>query len=166
VLVNNAGISPAFDPGERIDPDVFDATLTTNLSAVLRVCQTALALLDASSAASVVNISSIHAAHAHERLIAYSASKAGLDLMSRTLALEWASRGIRVNSVAPGYVETDMTAGLQGSERHYEQLLERIPMGRFARPREVAGAVLFLAGDASAYMTGASIVVDGGWSAR
>jgi NAD(P)-dependent dehydrogenase (short-subunit alcohol dehydrogenase family) len=169
VLVNNAGISPTFAPGERVDAADVEHTLQVNVAAALRCCQVALPLLDDSQAAggaSVVNVSSVHAAHPHERLIGYSASKAALESVSRTLALEWAARSIRVNCVAPGYVETDMTAGLQGSERHYAALLDRIPMGRFARPREIAGAVLFLASEASAYVTGASLVIDGGWSAR
>jgi NAD(P)-dependent dehydrogenase (short-subunit alcohol dehydrogenase family) len=166
VLVNNAGISPAYGRVERVDPAEFDETLEVNLGAVFRCCRAALPLLEKSEAASVVNISSMHSVAALERMAAYAASKAGLEMLSRTIALEWADRGIRVNCVAPGYIETDMTAVLQGSERHYQALLDRIPMGRFARPREIAGAVLFLAGDASAYMTGASLVIDGGWSAR
>jgi NAD(P)-dependent dehydrogenase (short-subunit alcohol dehydrogenase family) len=166
VLVNNAGISPSYARVERLDPAQFSETLAVNLDAVFRCCRAALPLLERSAAASVVNVSSIHAEHAHERLAAYATSKAGLEMLSRTMALEWAARSIRVNCIAPGYVETDMTSSLQGSERHYQALLDRIPMGRFARPREIAGAVLFLAGDASAYMTGATLVIDGGWSAR
>lgn len=167
VLVNNAGISPSFDRVERLDLAQFQQTLSINLTGALACCQAALPLLTESvTGASVVNISSIHATGAHERLVAYSASKAGLEMMSRTLALEWASKGIRVNCVAPGYVETDMTAGLQGSERHYAELLDRIPLRRFADVSEIAGAVLFCAGDVSRYMTGSTLTVDGGWSAR
>ena len=167
MLVSNAGISPAFERAERIDPEQFEQTLAVNLTGTLRCCQAALPLLrDSRAGASVVNISSIHGEHAHERLIAYSSSKAGVELMSRTLALEWAPDGIRVNCVAPGYVATDMTAGLQASERLRRGLLERIPLGRFAGTEEIAGAVLFCAGDAARYMTGATLTIDGGWSAR
>ena len=106
---------------------------------------------------------------AHERLSAYSASKAALELTSRTLALEWAGRErgpIRVNCVAPGYIETEMTRGLIESERHSAALLDRIPLGRFARVSDVVGAVLFCASGAARYMTGATLTIDGGWSAR
>jgi NAD(P)-dependent dehydrogenase (short-subunit alcohol dehydrogenase family) len=167
VLVNNAGISPSFDRAEKLDLTEFQQTLSVNLTGALACCRAALPLLARSGAgASVVNISSIHANAAHERLVAYSASKAGLEMMSRTLALEWAKRGIRVNCVAPGYIETDMTAGLQGSERLSDDLLSRIPLGRFAGVSEIVGSVLFCAGDASRYMTGATLTIDGGWSAR
>jgi NAD(P)-dependent dehydrogenase (short-subunit alcohol dehydrogenase family) len=167
VLVNNAGISPAFGRAEKLDLIEFEQTLSVNLTGALACCQAALPLLAESRAgASVVNVSSIHAGAAHERVIAYSASKAGLEMMSRTLALEWAARGIRVNCVAPGYIETDMTAGLQGSARHFNELLARIPLGRFADVSEIVGAVLFCAGDVSRYMTGATLTIDGGWLAR
>jgi NAD(P)-dependent dehydrogenase (short-subunit alcohol dehydrogenase family) len=167
VLVNNAGISPSFDRADTLDLGQFQQTLSVNLTGALACCQAALPLLARSTAgASVVNISSIHAGAAHERLIAYSASKAGLEMMSRTLALEWAARGIRVNCVAPGYIETDLTAGLQGSEHLYRDLLDRIPLGRFAGVSEIVGAVLFCAGDTSRYMTGSTLTIDGGWSAR
>jgi NAD(P)-dependent dehydrogenase (short-subunit alcohol dehydrogenase family) len=166
VLVNNAGVNAAYGRVERLEEVGFAETQAVNVDAVLRCCRAALPLLQRSQHASVVNVSSIHAAHAHERMAAYSVSKAALEMLSRTMALEWADRGIRVNCVAPGYVETEMTASLQQSERHNRALLDRIPMGRFARPREIAGAVLFLASDASAYMTGTSLVIDGGWSAR
>ena len=166
VLVNNAGISPVFDRAERIDLDRFSETVEVNLAGSFRVTRAALELLEAADGGCVVSVSSIHGVSSHERLIAYSASKAALESMSRTLALEWAPRGIRVNCVAPGYIATEMTAGLQGSERVYRELLDRIPLGRFAQPREIVGAVLFLAGDAAGYVTGATITVDGGWTAR
>ena len=166
-LLNNAGISPAYGRAEKVDLAEFEQTLSVNLTGALACCQAALPLLARSRlGASVVNVSSIHAGAAHERLVAYSASKAGLEMMSRTLALEWATRGIRVNCVAPGYIETDMTAGLQGSARHFNELVTRIPLGRFAGVSEIVGAVLFCAGGVSRYMTGTTLTIDGGWSAR
>lgn len=164
-LVNNAGISPAFSRAERLDLDVWDEVLQTNLSAPLIASRAALPLFEQAGGGSIVNISSIHGARAHERLIAYAASKGGLEMVTRTLAVEWADRGIRVNSVAPGYLETEMTVGLRDHERWGESLRGRIPMGRFGTTAEVAPAVLFLAGPGSSYITGTTLFIDGGWTA-
>jgi NAD(P)-dependent dehydrogenase (short-subunit alcohol dehydrogenase family) len=98
-------------------------------------------------------------------MVAYSASKGAVDALSRTLALEWAPSGIRVNTLAPGYFETDMTEGLRGHDKWRDHLLSRTPLGRFGAPEELVSAALFLASDASAYMTGSTMVVDGGWTA-
>ena len=114
---------------------------------------------------SVVNISSIHANNATKNLAAYSASKGAVEALSRTLALEWADTGVRVNALAPGYFETDMTAGLRTNERLRSQLLKRIPLGRFGAPDELVPAVLFLASDLAAYVTGSTLACDGGWAA-
>jgi NAD(P)-dependent dehydrogenase (short-subunit alcohol dehydrogenase family) len=165
VLVNNAGISPAFVRSENLDEAVWRDVLDVNLSAPFECCKAALPLFERAGGGSVVNISSIHGTRAHERVIAYAASKGGLEMVTRTLAVEWAARGIRVNSVAPGYLETDMTAGLREHARWSESLRARIPMARFAAAAEVVPAVLFLAGSGSSYITGATLYVDGGWTA-
>jgi NAD(P)-dependent dehydrogenase (short-subunit alcohol dehydrogenase family) len=165
ILVNNAGISPSFVPAERLSQSDWQAVLDVNLSAPLACCQRALPLLDAAGGGSIVNISSIHGSRAHERLIAYAASKGGLEMVTRTLAVEWATRGVRVNAVAPGYLETDMTAGLRDHERWSEALLSRIPMRRFGMTSEVVPVVLFLVGPGASYITGTTIYVDGGWTA-
>jgi NAD(P)-dependent dehydrogenase (short-subunit alcohol dehydrogenase family) len=164
VLINNAGISPSFTRAERLDESDWREVLDVNLSAVLACCRAALPLLERAGG-SVVNISSIHGSRAHERLIAYAVSKGGLDMLTKTLAVEWATRGIRVNGVAPGYLETEMTAGLRANERLSNSLLARIPMRRFGTTEEVAAAVLFLAGTGSSYITGTTLYVDGGWTA-
>jgi NAD(P)-dependent dehydrogenase (short-subunit alcohol dehydrogenase family) len=164
-LVNNAGISPAFTRAERLDLDIWRDVLETNLSAPLLTSRAALPLFERAGGGSIINISSVHGARAHERLIAYAASKGGLEMVTRTLAVEWADRAVRVNSVAPGYLETDMTAGLRENERWGESLRTRIPMRRFGTTAEVAPAVLFLAGPGSTYITGSTLFVDGGWAA-
>jgi NAD(P)-dependent dehydrogenase (short-subunit alcohol dehydrogenase family) len=140
--------------------------LDVNLSGPLRCAQAVLPLMEGAGGGSIVNVSSVHGSSAHERLAAYAASKAALEMLTRTLALEWCEKGIRVNAVAPGYLETDMTAGLRAHDRWRSSLLERIPMNRFGDPAEVAGAVVFLASSASSYVTGATLAVDGGWLAR
>jgi len=165
-LVNNAGISPYFVRSERLEPAQLREVLETNLVGAFACCRAALPLLERSPAASVVNVSSIHGSRSHARMLAYTASKGGLEMVTRTLAEEWAGKGIRVNSLAPGYIETEMTAGLRAHDGWREELLGRIPLGRFASPAEIAGCAMFLAGPVSGYVTGTTLFADGGWSAR
>lgn len=96
----------------------------------------------------------------------YAASKAGLANLTRSLANEWAGRGVRVNAIAPGYVKTEMTEVLRADPQRSRQILERIPAGRFGSPDDLRGPVVFLASDASRYIHGETLVVDGGWMGR
>ena len=96
----------------------------------------------------------------------YSASKAGVILLTKSLALEWAGHNIRVNAVAPHYLETPLTEGLRGAEQVYQDLTRYIPQKRFGKTSEVAGAVLFLCSDLASYMTGSTLIVDGGYLAQ
>jgi NAD(P)-dependent dehydrogenase (short-subunit alcohol dehydrogenase family) len=165
-LVNNAGISPSFARSERVGDDAFREVIETNLLGPFACCRAALPLLESAGDASVVNVSSIHGVRAHERLIAYAASKGGLEMVTRTLAVEWAARRVRINSLAPGYVQTDMTAGLREHPTWSESLRARIPMQRFATPGEIVSCAMFLASPISSYVTGSTLFVDGGWTAR
>lgn len=99
-------------------------------------------------------------------MVAYTASKAGLAGMAKTMALDWARYGIRVNTVAPGYVATDLTAGLRSNDRLRRSLTDRTPQNRFADPTEIADLVVFLASDSAGFITGAVYAIDGGWSAQ
>ncbi|MDO8212605.1 SDR family NAD(P)-dependent oxidoreductase [Conexibacter sp. CPCC 206217] len=166
VLINNAAISPTFKRSEEVGEREWRDVLETNLSGAFHCCQAAAPLMDAAGGGSIVNVSSVHGRVAHERLIAYAASKGGLEMVTRTLAIEWARRGIRVNSVAPGYLETEMTAALRNHERWSEKLLARVPLGRFGTTSEVAAAALFLASEAASYVTGTTLFIDGGWTAQ
>lgn len=166
VLVNNAGISPYFTPADRLGSDAVREVLETNLLGAFACCRAALSLLEKSSAPSVVNVSSIHGSRAYARMLAYAVSKGALEMMTRTLAEEWAKRGIRVNSLAPGYIETEMTEGLRAHSGWREELLARTPLGRFAGTAEIAACAMFLACPVSSYVTGATLLADGGWSAR
>jgi NAD(P)-dependent dehydrogenase (short-subunit alcohol dehydrogenase family) len=164
-LVNNAGISPSFVRSERVEADEFSDIQSVNVLGPVLCSQRALPLLEASRG-SIVNVTSVHGTVGHERTLGYAASKGALEMVTRTFAVEWAERGVRVNSVAPGYLETDMTEGLRQSEHWRVHLLGRIPLGRFGRPDEVVGAIMFLASPAARYITGTTLFVDGGWTAQ
>jgi NAD(P)-dependent dehydrogenase (short-subunit alcohol dehydrogenase family) len=164
VLVNNAGISPSMTRSEEVSADEWRQVLDVNLSGAFYCAQAAGRRM--TDGGSIVNVSSVHGAVGMPRLAAYSATKGGLEALTRTLALEWADRDIRVNALAPGYVETDMTAGLRANDRWRQRLLDAIPMGRFAREEDLVPAVLYLASAASSYMTGTTMTLDGGWTAR
>lgn len=165
VLVNCAGISPTFKRAEHVEEAEWRTVLDVNITGTFLCAQQAAGLMLERDGGSVVNISSIHGQVGMPRMAAYSASKGATDALTRTLALEWAKRGIRVNAVSPGYFETGMTEGLRSNDRWRSHLLERIPMGRFGVPTEVVSAVLYLASPASSYVTGSNLVVDGGWTA-
>ena len=165
VLINCAGVSPTFKRAELVDDDEWRQVLDVNVTgSFLCAREAGRLMLDAANGA-IVNVSSIHGQVGMERMVAYSASKGAIDALTRTLALEWADRGVRVNTLSPGYFETDMTEALRGHKKWRGHLLARIPLGRFGVPEELVSAALFLASDASGFMTGANIVVDGGWTA-
>ncbi len=166
VLVYNAGVSPVYASAEKIDAEAWDSIIATNLTGAFIAAQTfARQLIAESKPGSVVLIGSINSIVGDSRLAAYTASKAGLAGMAKTMALDWARYDIRVNLVAPGYVATDLTTGLQQNEKLRQAITDRTPLNRFAEPAEIADMVVFLASDSSSFVTGAVLPVDGGWTA-
>lgn len=165
VLVNAAGVSPSYTRAERIAPEDFDLIMATNLRAPFFLTQAAGRRMLTRGEGSVVNITSIGGVVALPRLAAYCGAKAALNSLTRVLAVEWAKHGVRVNAVAPAYVRTAMTDELLDHDTLGPMLLASAPIGRFAQPKDVAGAVVFLASSDAAYITGQTICVDGGWTA-
>jgi len=159
VLVSNAGITED-QLLMRMGEDSFARVLDTNLTAAYRVAKRASRPMLKARWGRLVFLSSVVGMSGAAGQASYAASKSGLVGFSRSLARELGSRGITANVVAPGYVDTDMTAALGEARR--EELLRSIPLGRTAAPDEIAGVVAFLAGDDSAYVTGAVLPVDGG----
>ena len=159
VLVNNAGIVRD-RLMMRMKPDDWDAVLATNLTAAFSCCQAVIRQMLKQRSGRIINISSVVGQSGNPGQTNYAASKAGLIGFSKTLAREVASRCITVNVVAPGMIETDMTAALDEHARN--ALLAQIPVGRFGLPEDVAAAVCFLASDEAAYITGQVLSVNGG----
>ena len=165
VLVNNAGVSPHYLPFHETAQRDWDKMLAVNLRGVLSSCYLAFPLLRKAEGASVVNVSSIGGLIGLPRVAVYTATKGALTTFTKTLAVEWAPYGIRVNALCPGFIETDMTSGISGNEKLKGELLARIPLARFGKPEEVAYATLFMVSPGASYMTGHCLVVDGGWTA-
>lgn len=168
VLVNNAGIAHVA-PSHRDDPASFDQVLSVNLAGAYRTAQAfARACIAAGHGGAIVNISSVLGlVSTSAPQTAYSASKAGLMAMTRDLALQWTQRrGIRVNALVPGLIHSDMTASITADEAAAASALASIPMRRLGEPDELVGALLLLASDAGSYITGSSLIVDGGWTAQ
>jgi 2-deoxy-D-gluconate 3-dehydrogenase len=165
ILVNNAGIirrAPAAEFSEKDWTDV----LKVDLDAVFRLSQLAGRHMLARGAGKIINIASVLSFQGGITVPAYAAAKGAVAQLTRALANEWASKGVNVNAIAPGYMETDVTTALRADQVRSRQILERIPAGRWGAPKDLAGAAVFLASAASDYMHGHVLVVDGGWMAR
>ncbi len=160
-VFNCAGILARF---REFEIDTFRAVVDVNLTGTFRVCKACRPLL-AKSRGSIVNVASMNAYAALPFIPAYCASKGGVVMLTKSLALAWAAEGIRVNAIAPGYVETPINAEGRKDRAHYERIEARIPLGRWAQPDDIAGAAVFLASPAARYMTGTVLAVDGGFLA-
>jgi NAD(P)-dependent dehydrogenase (short-subunit alcohol dehydrogenase family) len=166
ILVNNAGISPIYKRAETVSEEEWDRIIEVNLKGVFLCCQAVGKVMIEQKGGVIINMVSVGAEVGLPRLIAYCAAKGGVEQITKVLALEWAKHNIRVNAIGPAYVETDLTAGLRANPRLHAMIVEQTPLGRMAKPEEIVGAAIFLASDASSYVTGQTIYVDGGWMAR
>ncbi|MFT0737052.1 2-dehydro-3-deoxy-D-gluconate 5-dehydrogenase KduD [Ralstonia sp. L16] len=166
VLVNNAGIIRRCDALEFSEAD-WDAVIDVNLKGVFFLSQAvARQFVQQGGRGKIINVASMLSFQGGIRVPSYTASKSGVLGLTRLLANEWAGRGINVNAIAPGYMETDNTAQLREDRQRSEEILARIPAGRWGVPEDLAGAVVFLASAASDYVHGHTLAVDGGWLAR
>jgi 2-deoxy-D-gluconate 3-dehydrogenase len=171
ILVNNAGIIRRANTLEFAERD-WDDVIAVNLKAVFFLSQAAARQFIRQQTAGemtggrIVNIASLLSFQGGIRVASYTAAKSGVLGLTRLLANEWAKYGITVNAIAPGYMETDNTAPLRADPARSKEILARIPLGRWGLPSDLAGPVVFLASDASAYVTGHALAVDGGWLAR
>jgi gluconate 5-dehydrogenase len=162
VLVNNAGVNAIYKTLESTTLEEWSTIIDTNLTGVFLTCREFGAQMLANGRGSIINISSIGGRSGLPKTGAYCASKGGVELLTKSIAIDWAPKGVRVNCVAPAYVETDLTAGLAEHPTLAARLTGRTPMARFGGVDEVAGAVVYLASPASSYVTGESLAVDGG----
>jgi 2-dehydro-3-deoxy-D-gluconate 5-dehydrogenase len=165
ILVNNAGTIRRAPASEYSWAD-WNAVLETNLSSVFRLSQLAGRHMLQRGHGKIINIASLLTFQGGILVPSYAAAKGGVGQLTKALANEWAARGVNVNAIAPGYMETDNTAALRADPVRSRQILERIPAGRWGTPTDLAGAAVFLASKASDYLHGHVLVVDGGWMSR
>jgi len=165
ILINNAGIIRRTPAVDHSDED-WDAVINVNLTSVFSLCKLAGKHLLQQGSGRIVNIASLLSFQGGVNVPGYSAAKAGLANLTRALANEWAGRGVNVNGIAPGYIETENTAALRQNSERFRQISERIPAGRWGTPRDLAGAAVFLCSPASDYVHGHVLTVDGGWMGR
>jgi 2-deoxy-D-gluconate 3-dehydrogenase len=165
ILVNNAGGSNFMSPIIGLRPEGWDKLRTLNLDSVFHATQIAAQKMVESGGGSIIQISSVAGLQGAPGLSPYSAAKAGVTLMSQAVAKELGGSGIRVNSIAPGWIDTPLNEWMTSDEATLREAEKMIPMGRIGRADEIVGAAIYLASDASSYVTGSTIVIDGGQTA-
>ncbi|MBA1145733.1 glucose 1-dehydrogenase [Ectothiorhodospiraceae bacterium WFHF3C12] len=165
VLINNAGMTTK-KPAEDYTPEDWQRIIAVNLTGVFFVAQAVGRHMIREEGGRIINISSIAAQTAITGSVAYCASKGGVDMVTRVLAAEWAQHGIRVNGLAPAYTETPLVQAITEQRSDFaDRVKARTPLGRMARPEEMVGTAIYLASEASSYVTGETVHVDGGWTA-
>jgi NAD(P)-dependent dehydrogenase (short-subunit alcohol dehydrogenase family) len=162
ILVNNAGVNMK-KPALEVTNEDFNRIIQTNLSAVFALTRTCASRMIARKSGSIIMISSMAAYYGIDRVVAYAASKSGVEGMVKVLASEFSPNNVRVNAIAPGFIETNMMKTAMGSDPdRMNRALNRTPMGKFGKPSDIGWAAVFLASDAARYITGVSLPVDGG----
>lgn len=164
ILVTAAGVQLR-KPALEIKADEWDALQSVNLKAVFFACQAVARIMESAGQGSIITIASLTSEIGLPHLAAYGASKGGVAQLTKALAVEWAALGIRVNAIAPGRIRTPMTEDIFSSPEQRESFLRLIPLRRAGTPEDLEGAAVFLASDASSYMTGQILILDGGWLA-
>jgi len=165
ILVNNAGVQDRH-PAAEFPLDAWDRVLEVNLRAVFQLCQLLGGPMLERGTGAVVNVASLLSFQGGITVPAYAASKGGVAQLTKALCNEWAGRGVNVNAVAPGYMDTELNTALLADPVRREQISMRIPAGRWGTPQDVGNVVVFLASPAAAYVHGQVLAVDGGWLAR
>lgn len=165
IVVNNAGGNSFSVPVASMRLSGWSKTMALNVDATVRLIQQALPHLAASEHGVIINVGSVAGLRGAPMMSHYGAAKAAITSLTRSLAVEAAHQGVRVNALVPGWIETDLTSFLRDDQGTESAVLSRVPMGRWGRSEEIAEAALFLASDASSFMTGQELIVDGGLSA-
>jgi 2-deoxy-D-gluconate 3-dehydrogenase len=165
ILVNNAGIIRRTPAADHTDAD-WDAVIDVNLNGVFTACRAAGQHMIARGSGKIINIASLLTFFGGITVPGYAASKGAVGQLTKALSNEWASKGINVNAIAPGYMRTDNTAALQADAVRSKEILSRIPAARWGEPADLEGAIVFLASAASDYLSGHVMAVDGGWCGR
>jgi len=163
VLVNNAAVDLRM-PALEVDEDIWNTTLDTNLKGMFFCAQSAGREMIKRKTGSIINIASIQSVVAQIGQAPYGASKAGIMMMTKVLALEWGPYNVRVNAIAPGSIKTDMNEEFLSKKENMQKNLSKIPLGRIGDPDDIAGITVFLSTNDAAYITGSLIIVDGGWT--
>lgn len=165
ILVNAQGVQKRFK-AENFPIEAWDEIIEVNLTSAFELCQLAGRVMLAQGRGKIVNIASLNSFTGGITIPAYASSKGGMAQLTKALSNEWAARGVNVNAIAPGYMDTKMTAALKADPVRNEQILARIPLGRWGKPEDLVGPLLFLVSSASDYISGDVLPVDGGWMGR
>jgi len=162
IVVNNAGGITCGGPFLQLTPAQWRQEIRLNLESVLHVCQSVGEAMVTRRQGSIINIASLAGEAGMPNYAPYAMAKAAVTALTHSLAAEWGASGVRVNAITPGWMHTELTHGLATNQQLSESLLKAVPVGRFGRPDELVGLAVYLASDTSRFMTGSSVVIDGG----
>ncbi len=162
ILINNAGTNPYFGPIHKMPEAAYQKTMDVNINAAMALSNLVYPIMKEQGGGSIMHISSISGLHSAAMMAAYDISKHALVALGKNQAIEWGKHNIRVNTICPGYVKTKLSEALLSNETLVKSFEKNCALGRYSTPDEMAGLAVFLASDASSYMTGSTIVNDGG----